>query len=247
VVAGLALLPLRTTVSNANAAMVIVAAVALVGVSGRRLTSVIGAAGGALTFALVWAPPEGSLRVDRGTDLVTSVVILMVAVLLAELVRWGRAADGPRALRVRWARPRLLQWRPWRRQPPLDPIRSVGRVAQEVADGDDAEFILLDVARTLVELLDLSDCRYETAPLADSPRATLRHGGELELQQLRWTPMQLGLPERGFDMLIAARGLTLGRFVCSPRHQHTVGEDRVLAALALVDQAASARLIASVS
>jgi hypothetical protein len=242
-VAALALSPLRGTVSNADAALVIVAAVALAGVSGRRLTSVVGAVGGAVTFAVLWATPEGVPRVDRGADLVAAVMILAVGVLLTELVRRGREdAVPPPARRHRWwpvgfRRPRL----------PLGPLRSVGRVAQEVADGDDAEFILLDVARTLVELLDLDDCRYETAPLADASRATLVHGGELELQQLRWTPMQLGLPERGFDLLVEARGQTLGRFVCSPRHRRTIGEDRVLAALALVDQAASARLIASVT
>ncbi|HEV7760492.1 MAG TPA: DUF4118 domain-containing protein [Acidimicrobiales bacterium] len=240
--AALALSPLRGTVSNADAALVIVAAVALAGVSGRRLTSVVGAVGGAAAFAVLWATPEGAARVDRGADLVAAVMILAVGVLLAELVRRNRSAGPAPALRSRrWPmvlrRPRL----------PLGPLRSVGRVAQEVADGDDAEFILLDVARTLVELLDLDDCRYETAPLADASRATLVHGGELELQQLRWTPMQLGLPERGFDLLVEARGQTLGRFVCSPRHRRTISEDRVLAALALVDQAASARLIASVT
>jgi hypothetical protein len=246
--AALALSPLRGTVSNANAALVIVAAVALAGVSGRRLTSVVGAVGGAVTFAVLWATPEGVPRVERGADLVAAVMIGAVGVLLAELVRRNRSAE-PALAPASASALRSRRWPMVLRRPrlPLGPLRSVGRVAQEVADGDDAEFILLDVARTLVELLDLDDCRYETAPLADASRATLVHGGDLELQQLRWTPMQLGLPERGFDLLVEARGQILGRFVCSPRHRRTISEDRVLAALALVDQAASARLIASVT
>jgi hypothetical protein len=120
-------------------------------------------------------------------------------------------------------------------------------VAHEVAEGDGAEFIVIDVARSLVELLDLRDCRYETAPLAEDARPTLVQGGELELAHVRWSPMQLGLPQGGFDLVLAARGQTLGRFVCEPRVQHTVSEDRLLAALTLADQAASARLIEAVS
>jgi hypothetical protein len=138
-------------------------------------------------------------------------------------------------------------WRPFRRDGSVDPLRSVGRVAHEVAEGDDPEFIVLDLARTLVDLLELDDCRFEAAPLVTDRRATLIHSGELELRQHRWSPCQLGLPERGFHLVVAARGQTLGRFVCSPAHHHNVPEERIVAALALVDQAASARLIASVS
>ena len=46
----------------------------------------------------------------------------------------------------------------------LASVRSMSRVAEQVADGDSASFIVLDVARALVELLDLGDCRYEPTP-----------------------------------------------------------------------------------
>ena len=50
----------------------------------------------------------------------------------------------------------------------------MGRVAEEVAGGDSASFVVLDVARTLVDLLDLADCRYEPAS-GPSGRPVLRH------------------------------------------------------------------------
>lgn len=271
-----ALVPLRGVVANANVALAIVAVVALAGRSGRRGSSVAGAVGGALAFAVLWAPPLGSVRIADGADRLTSIVIVVVGIFLAELARHRSVAAGPLA-RLRSRRGvedgtsrgeragsgsagrsgrtrasaagvlralRRLRLRR-RRVEPIESLRSVGRVAQVVAEGDDAEFVLLDVARLLVELLDLDDCRYETPPLAGSSRPTLVHDAELELRKVRWTPMQLGLPERGFDIPVAARGQTLGRFVCVPRRRHTIAEDRVLAALALVDQAASARLIAA--
>jgi hypothetical protein len=121
-------------------------------------------------------------------------------------------------------------------------VRSMGRVAEQVAGGDSASFVVLDVARTLVELLDLEDCRYEPGGVPTG-RPVLRHGGEMELWGVRWSPVMIGLPEKGFEIEMVALGLAVGRFVCLPRRRGRVQEDRVLAALALVDQAASAQLI----
>lgn len=162
--------------------------------------------------------------------------------------------------RLRGAEPRRSRthshtWRPRRQsaagarrdcRQSLVSVRSMGRVAEEVAGGDSASFVVLDVARTLVELLDLADCRYEPASSA-SGRPVLRHGGELEYRGVRWSPSQIGLPDKGFDLLMVARGHLVGRFVCLPRRRWAVPEDRVLAATALVDQAASAQLIERVA
>jgi hypothetical protein len=128
----------------------------------------------------------------------------------------------------------------------IDCLRTVGLVAEQVAAGDSGAFVLLDVARTLTELLDLSDCRFETREEARSAGATrpvLRHGGELEMRRTRWSPVQIGLPPKGFDILLTLRGHVEGRFVCTPRRRTPVSEARLVTALALVDQAASARLI----
>jgi hypothetical protein len=125
-------------------------------------------------------------------------------------------------------------------------VRSMGRVAEQVAGGDSASFVVLDVALALVDLLDLRDCRYEPAS-GESGRPVLRHGGELEYRGVRWSPTQIGLPEKGFDLPLVARGHLVARFVCLPGPRRPVPEDRVLAALALVDQAASAQLIERVA
>jgi len=119
-------------------------------------------------------------------------------------------------------------------------------MAEQVAAGDSASFVTLDVARALVDLLGLRDCRYETyteAVSAGSPRPVLRHDGELEMRRARWSPVPIGLPPNGFDIILSVRGRPEGRFVCTPRRRTPIAEERVLAALALVDQAASARLI----
>jgi hypothetical protein len=122
-------------------------------------------------------------------------------------------------------------------------VRSMGRVAEQVAGGDSASFVVLDVARALIELLDLRDCRYERSSGGVTGRPVLQHGGALDYRGVRWSPVHIGLPEKGFDLPMVARGQVVGRFVCLPRRRHPIQEDRVLAASALVDQAASAQLI----
>jgi hypothetical protein len=107
--------------------------------------------------------------------------------------------------------------------------------------GPDATLVELDIARALVELLGLRDCRYEPG---DRPSGlpVLRSGGEVELCGLRWSPVPIGLPERGFEVELAAGGVVGGRFVCIPRRREPIPRDRLDAAIALADRAASARL-----
>jgi hypothetical protein len=165
------------------------------------------------------------------------------AYLGAPLGRGGWA--GARGVGRRRPRRRPGPWRRaatwWDGRRSLVAVRSMSQVAEQVAGGDSASFVVLDVARALVELLDLRDCRYARGP-GDGTRPALRHG-ELHLHGARWSAVRTGLPEAGFELPVVARGRVEARFVCLPRHRRPVMEDRVLAASALVDQVASAQLI----
>lgn len=231
------LLPLRPALAPANVALVLVAALA-VSASGRSWwTPTVAATAGALSYLWLWATPPGSLATDHATDRVTSALVLAVGLLSARLGQRWRAAR-PLGEGITW-RARLALRRPRG----IDCLRSVGRLSEEVACGDSASFIQLDVARTLVELLNLRDCRYEAAPFLRGTRPVLEHPGWLTLGPAGWSPVQVGLPEKGFDIVVEARGLPVGRFVCTPRHGGHAHEDSILAALALVDHAAMACLI----
>jgi hypothetical protein len=237
----LALTPLRPLAPAGDLTPVIVAAIVLAGSGRSRWAPPAAAAAGALTFALAWAPPVGSPAIASGADRVTVVVIVGVGWLLAHLVRRWRAPARDEPVLVVHQPPLSRAER--RRARALDCLRSVGRVAGEVAGGDSASFIQIDVARSLVDLLDLQDCRYEAAPCQASGRPVLEHPGWFTWGDVGWSPFQLGLPTRGFDLLVTARGHVVGRYVCLPRHHRPAREDSVLAALTLVDQAATAELI----
>ncbi|HET6954076.1 MAG TPA: DUF4118 domain-containing protein [Acidimicrobiales bacterium] len=235
----LAMLPLRGVVPSGDLVLVIAAAIAVAGSGRVRGAPLAAATTGAVAFTLALTPPPGSAGTDRGVDRLTGLVVFAVGLLLARLGQRWRTGD--RRTAVPPVAPVSRAER--RRARSLDCLRSVGRVAGEVAGGDSASFIQIDVARSLVELLDLRDCRYESAPCAASRRPVLTQPGWLTFGEVGWSPYQLGLPTKGFDLLVRARGRVAGRYVCLPRRQRPAREDSVLAALALVDQAATAGLI----
>lgn len=138
-----------------------------------------------------------------------------------------------------------------RRGAKADHLRTLGRVAGEIADGDTAGLVVLDVARTLVELLDLGDCEFQVAPFADFPdgreRPTMRRDGRMELRGQAWDPVLVGLPTGGFLMPVVARGRTEGRYLCTPNGPGRPSAERLVVAQVLADQTASALLLDSVA
>jgi hypothetical protein len=153
------------------------------------------------------------------------------------------AGDGRR--RRRLLRVVRVRWRS-RRARAREHVQTVERVAAGIAAGDAAGLVVLDVARALVDLLDLRDCSFERAPFAPGARAVLVHTGELELRGIRWDPAVITPPARGFHVPAAARGEVVGRYLCVPRRTVPLAREAVVVALALVDQAAAALRLASV-
>ncbi len=121
--------------------------------------------------------PYGTLRMHDPADRVTGVVVLVVGVSLAEL---GRRS--PARWRRPWRRPQL--WRT-RDEEVADHLQTVSRVAADIAEGDDAGLVLLDVSCALVELLDLRDCAFKRPPFPPRERPRLVHTGELEMWGVR--------------------------------------------------------------
>ncbi|HEY8547621.1 MAG TPA: hypothetical protein VIL36_21310 [Acidimicrobiales bacterium] len=123
----------------------------------------------------------------------------------------------------------------------------LSRVAGEIADGDITGLVVLDVARSLVDLLDLRDCEFQLPPFVDDDLPCLRRDGRLELQGTVWDPATIGFPPGGFLVPVVARGCIEGRYRCTPRGRRRVSAERVVVALTLADQTASALLLDSVA
>jgi len=235
--AGLALAssPLRTSVPNAAVAAVLVGLVASIGPAAHRWAAVAGGLAAAAAYDLLWTRPYGSFQIHSAGDIATSVTLLVVGVVLSERGRRTVAPGRPRR-----AEPR----RRWRRAPaPPDAVAqllTISRVAGDIAEGDPAGLVLLDVARGMVDLLKLRDCRFELAPLAPSERPTLQRSGMMLKRGTEWSPARIGTSADGFEIPVTAHGEVEGRFVCITRSRQKISDDRIRAALTLADQAALA-------
>jgi hypothetical protein len=228
-------LPLRRYVPGADVAVVLVGAIALAGTVGVRATPALTALSGAVAFDLLWVSPYGSLQMRGPADRLTGLVVLVVGGGLAERGRRRRRRP-PRTVRIQL--PGAI------RSTHLSTIR---RVAGDIAEGDTAGLVVLDIARSLVDVFRLRDCRFEVAPLPLSERPVLLANGELALDGVRWSPIGIGVSDKGFDLPVIARGHLAGRFVCQPRTRISVSREQLAVALTLADQAASALLLADVA
>jgi hypothetical protein len=237
VTVALAALPLRAVVHSADVATVLVGVAALAGTLGVAATPLLAATSAAASFALLWAEPYGSLQVRQPSDRLASLFVLVVGAVLGLLCRRRQRGTAP-------ARPRGSAHGVGQRdQRASMHLQTVGRVAGEIAEGDMAGLVVLDVARSLVELLGLRDCRFEVAPLPSGSKPCLAHTGEFELHGVRWSPAQIGLPAGGFYIPLIARGRIEGRYVCVPRARSRLSDETMTVAVTLADQAASALLL----
>ena len=82
---GAALIPLRASVGQAGIALSLVLVVVAAAAAGGRLAAAITAAGAALTFNLLHTEPYLTFHMSRTTDLVASVLMIVVGVAVGEV------------------------------------------------------------------------------------------------------------------------------------------------------------------
>ena len=138
-------IPARNHLSNVNAALLLVAVVALVGLAGQTGPIVIGAVAAALAFDVFDTAPYGTLAISRSSDLVTTVVLALVAAgggILVGFVQRARRS----------------------RRTGSDAFSRVRDAAALVAEGGEPALVLSTVLEEIRRLLGLRDCWYEAEP-----------------------------------------------------------------------------------
>ncbi|HVT76810.1 MAG TPA: DUF4118 domain-containing protein [Acidimicrobiales bacterium] len=233
-------LPIREHIPNADVALVLLAVVATAGAVVGRLAGVASAAVAAFAFDVLWTRPFGRLTIRSTQDVITACVILVVGVSVGEILRPTTEQRAQKNM-LRLQRRRLYKGE----LVEATHLRAVSRVAEEIVSGDDPGIIVIDIARSIVEVLGLADCAFEVPPFDETPRPELLRTGELDLYGCQWDPSVLGLPRSGFRLPVECRGLPQGRFVCTPRNRSPVPRANLLTAITLADQAASALLVDS--
>ena len=140
-----ALVPFRDSIANANVALILAAAVVLVASLGRRPAAFVAAVSAVVCFDYFHTRPYESFRINSGDDLLTACVLLAVGIFVGEL-----------AVRSRRHRDAAAE--------SSNDIARIHSVAELVAEGEPAEYLVMVVANELRDLLSLKDCRFEAQP-----------------------------------------------------------------------------------
>lgn len=222
-----ALIPARTWLTPANVALVLVGVVVLVAVLGGRLAAVVAALGSMLWFDVFHTRPYYSLTISRHQDITTAALLLAVGLAVGELSTRSRRHQAAAELGS------------------VD-IGRIHVVAELVASGEEADYVVLAVAGELRNLLQLRDIRFEYAPFRPDEgdhlkaRPRIEHDGSVSFGIFGWGAATMGLPSKLVDLPVMGRGRELGRFEMQPTPGLPIDLDRRMVAVALADQVGAA-------
>ena len=219
VVAGL-LVPFRDDLASANVVLVFVLVVVFGAAVGTRWSGALAAVVAAMSYDFFFTRPYQSLKIENADDLETTILLLVIGLVVAELVAYTRRHRARAATRS-------------------DEIDLLRRTAELVASGASSPEVLEVVKAELVDLLALVECRYEPAPFASTlPR--IERTGSIDGAHRRWVGGEFTLPGMGAEIPVAARGQTFGRLVLIPDLAVGVSIEERIVAVALVDQLGAA-------
>jgi hypothetical protein len=210
------MLPLRDHLHNDNMALALVLPVLIAAVLGGRVAGAAGAVVAALCFDFFFTKPYLSLRIASGNDLASFVVLLIVALISAEV--GIRARRGSRAAREA--------------RSDLDRLT---RVIEIAAHGADIEDVISSARAELIGMFGLVDCVFDTEPTqAGLPHLGIH--GAIEGAPLVATHTDFLLPPGGVELAVVGRGIHFGRLVLfAPESVRAPLQKRVVA-VAIADQ-----------
>jgi K+-sensing histidine kinase KdpD len=210
-----ALVPLRDHIPNADFALALVIPVLLGAVLGGRVAALAAAIVAALTFDFVYTKPYLSLRIASKDDVVTFVMLAIVALIGAELaVRTRRGGAAAREARSE-----------------LDRLYRVAELASRGAELDD---VIAAARAELIGLFDLIDCVYQ--PDRSGPELPrLGHKGAFEHARLVALE-EFMMPAGGIEIPVRGRGRDYGRMVLYATGDTVAPLEKRLVAVAIADE-----------
>jgi hypothetical protein len=215
----ISLIPLRADLPAATVALALAAVVTMLAAVTDRVAAVAAGLSAALSFDTFYTLPYGSLTIARVQGIETTVLLLVVALIVGQLV----------------ARSRLHQ-----RQALTSTINRgrVRGVAEMVASGASSDDVVRTVVSELKALLRLRACWFDPV-FAERPGPFIERTGGVSWGAIRWGFSTIGLPTTEVSLVVEHDARPLGRFVLVADPGTRVTEDDLLTAVALADQAAA--------
>ena len=214
------LVPFRDDLAAANVVLVFVLVIVLGATVGTRVSGALAAVVSAMAFDFFFTHPYQSLKIDSSDDVQTTILLLVIGLLVAEIVTFSRRHRRASELRG-------------------DEITRLHRVAELVASDTDAEDVVLSVQAELIGLLSLRDCRFERPPFS-SELPQLERNGAISGDHRHWIAGEYTLPEQGAEIPVLGRGKTFGRLVLVPDLSVGASIEQRIVGVALADQLGAA-------
>jgi hypothetical protein len=221
VATAVALLPLRHRLDNANIALLLVVSIVAAATSGRRLAAAAAALSAAACFDLFYTHPFVSLRIASSNDLETELFLLLVGLAVGEIAARGRRYQKKAASRS-------------------VELQRLHDIAGQVVLDDTADFVVMNVALQLAQLLGLADCRFELEYHDDRVPPCVDRSGQVWWGPNGWDTHRWGLPPWGVELPVWGHGRQIGRYFLVPHDARPIEVESLASAVALADQAGAA-------
>ncbi|MFD7495164.1 DUF4118 domain-containing protein [Streptomyces sp. NPDC059832] len=219
-VAGL-LVPFRTDLTSTNTALILVVVVVAVAAIGNRVAGALAALSAAVWFDFFLTVPYERFTIDKGDDIQTAVLLLVVGLVVSQLA----------------ARARRLRVVAITDAGHLATIHDTAQLAQSTSSPD---AVVDHVRGELTRLLGLKGCRFEYGTLLGHP-PRLEQDGDVVVGRRTWDMARRGWPQEEIELRATGNGHYYGRFMLTP----TPGAEPAslqarLVAVTLADQAGAA-------
>ncbi|WP_406055288.1 DUF4118 domain-containing protein [Streptomyces sp. NBC_01077] len=194
--AALVLMPLRTSVTHTNVALLLVVVVVAVSAFGNRFAGALAALSAAAWFDFFHTEPYQSFHIQDRADIETAVLLLVVGLIVSQLAARGRTMK-------RVAVTDAIH---------LERLHGTTRLARSSTSSDD---VVRRVRQELIEVLELRACRFEYGTLIGRP-PRLDPDGTVKVDGWIWDVERQGWPEGEIELRAIVHGRYQGRFLLTP-------------------------------
>ncbi|MFD9868086.1 DUF4118 domain-containing protein [Streptomyces niveus] len=188
--------PFRSSVTHTNLALVFMVVVVAVSALGNRLAGAIAALSAAAWFDFFHTAPFQSFDISRRSDIETAVLLFVAGLIVSQLA----------------ARARVLKRVALTDASHLERLHGTTRLARSGVSSDE---VVRRTRRELIEVLDLSACRFEYGALLGHP-PRLDPDGTVRVADWIWDLERQGWPEGEIELRAEVRGRYQGRFMITP-------------------------------
>ncbi|HEY5104537.1 MAG TPA: DUF4118 domain-containing protein [Acidimicrobiales bacterium] len=209
----------RGSFVNTAAALMLVAVVVAVAVTGNRFAGYAASISSALWFDFFLTKPYEHFAISHRADVETTLSLLVVGVIVTEL-----AARSRHHARVSNEESEFVAM-----------LRDLTDLASRSVPISE---VVASTSASLTQLLHLRSCRFEMVN-DGHPLARLLADGTVSHVGFEWPVGDLGIPGPEAEILTEWRGLALGRFILTPTPGWPVSLERRIVAVSMASVAAA--------